>query len=391
MPEQQTYTHYSVADIERYLQGRMNAKEMHDIERAALQDPFLADAIEGYRDASFSETNKHLDEIAEALLGEKQQAKVIALPTRAGRWWKVAMIIFIVAGAGTVTWYASNNGVKENKMMAAQQQPVNKQAQARDSVTAKSEDVAIQHQVEKKQTTTTKKRNTLLDTSKQYATSAYTLTNAAPAQSPGREFKADISTVDKNVFADKSDARADSMRVQMDSAKVNYSALQNNALTNNNSYLNNSSPYNNTQVGPSLNRTNLKNPLPDTGTIRLNITLKPSNNIIPVTVTDLRRKASSKPNLTDTTLFPQGGWESFNDYVFEKTRKRVDTTATAKVFGSRNVEIEFTVDNNGNASNLKVIKSLNDVSDAKALEIVKQWPGWITTKKDKKGKVVIQF
>jgi len=41
-------THYSASDIQRYLNGEMSAREMFDLEKAALEDPFLADAIEGY-------------------------------------------------------------------------------------------------------------------------------------------------------------------------------------------------------------------------------------------------------------------------------------------------------------------------------------------------------
>jgi hypothetical protein len=40
-------TPYSAADIEKYLKGELPARDMHDLERAALEDPFLADAIEG--------------------------------------------------------------------------------------------------------------------------------------------------------------------------------------------------------------------------------------------------------------------------------------------------------------------------------------------------------
>ncbi len=39
--------HYSASDIEKYRKGELSAGEMHDLEQAALDDPFLADAIEG--------------------------------------------------------------------------------------------------------------------------------------------------------------------------------------------------------------------------------------------------------------------------------------------------------------------------------------------------------
>lgn len=34
-------------DIERYLRGDMTPDEMHALEKKALEDPFLADALEG--------------------------------------------------------------------------------------------------------------------------------------------------------------------------------------------------------------------------------------------------------------------------------------------------------------------------------------------------------
>jgi TonB family protein len=49
LKEGSTY-HYSAEDIQRYISGKMSAGEMHAIEKAALEDPFLADAIEGIRE-----------------------------------------------------------------------------------------------------------------------------------------------------------------------------------------------------------------------------------------------------------------------------------------------------------------------------------------------------
>ena len=38
-------------DIEKYLKGEMTAAEMHALEKAALDDPFLAEALEGLEHA----------------------------------------------------------------------------------------------------------------------------------------------------------------------------------------------------------------------------------------------------------------------------------------------------------------------------------------------------
>ena len=39
--------HFSAEYIRKYLEGKLPADEMHALEKAALDDPFLADAIEG--------------------------------------------------------------------------------------------------------------------------------------------------------------------------------------------------------------------------------------------------------------------------------------------------------------------------------------------------------
>src|SRR5690242_12141025 len=71
---------YSLADIQRYLQGGMNAREMHDLERAALEDPFLADALEGYREADMQQAPMHLTQIEKAIRQQNQKGKIVALP-----------------------------------------------------------------------------------------------------------------------------------------------------------------------------------------------------------------------------------------------------------------------------------------------------------------------
>src|SRR3954449_8225347 len=105
MVDQNTHINYSAEDIERYLKGGMSAKEMHDMEKAALKDPFLADAIEGYSNASFVESQKHLNEISTALQTQKEETKVVPLHTKSFYWWRVAAMIILVLGVGVVSWF----------------------------------------------------------------------------------------------------------------------------------------------------------------------------------------------------------------------------------------------------------------------------------------------
>src|ERR687889_370585 len=99
MGSEEIHINYSLADIERYLQGKMTAKEMHAMEKAALRDPFLADAIEGYSEASsLTEAHEHLKEITTALQSRTEQAKVVTMPARGFGWWRVAALVIVIIG-----------------------------------------------------------------------------------------------------------------------------------------------------------------------------------------------------------------------------------------------------------------------------------------------------
>ena len=65
---------YTAIDFARYHDGNMEAKEMHSLEKAALEDPFLADALEGYiHTSSATEDVQHL----RSLLAEKTTQKKV--------------------------------------------------------------------------------------------------------------------------------------------------------------------------------------------------------------------------------------------------------------------------------------------------------------------------
>src|SRR5437764_112698 len=52
MNEDKNHINYSAMDIEKYHRGELSPAAMHAMEMAALDDPFLADAMEGYMVAS---------------------------------------------------------------------------------------------------------------------------------------------------------------------------------------------------------------------------------------------------------------------------------------------------------------------------------------------------
>lgn len=120
--QSQHITHYSAADIQRYLGGNMSASEMHAIEKAALDDPFLADAIEGYDAALQSHgatpVNTGLDEL-KAAMAEKVQPASGKL--RSMVWWKYVAAAVVVIVAGMYLW---NNNYSSKDVASNQAQPV---------------------------------------------------------------------------------------------------------------------------------------------------------------------------------------------------------------------------------------------------------------------------
>lgn len=115
---------YTFSDIEKYLKGELSHTDMHAMEKAALQDPFLADAIEGYQKADLVTSSADLIEIRNALLGKKDQTKIVSLFIRKNTWLKVAAIFILIAGIATISWLVIGIDAKKQPEIAQQQRPI---------------------------------------------------------------------------------------------------------------------------------------------------------------------------------------------------------------------------------------------------------------------------
>jgi len=91
---------YSAADIEKYHKGLLSPKEMNDLEKAALEDPFLADAIEGYADRAV-QMSSDLTELKKRLEEKVDRARVVSMaPKNSFKWWRVAAAVIVLGGIG---------------------------------------------------------------------------------------------------------------------------------------------------------------------------------------------------------------------------------------------------------------------------------------------------
>ena len=112
-----------IIQVRKYLNGELNARAMHELERRALDDPFLADALEGFEHAS-ADQQANLAELTNRLhqRTEKKIRKIIPwIPLSA------AASIIVVLGAGI--WFISNRNSQRDA----------KQELVRDVITEKKE------------------------------------------------------------------------------------------------------------------------------------------------------------------------------------------------------------------------------------------------------------
>lgn len=106
---------YSAEDIQRYWNGQLSPQEMHAMEKAALDDPFLADAMEGIgialQEHDEKEVNAPLAELHQQLQTRTGPQKRRAI-VRGFRWYQVAAAALVLVTVGY--WILSSSESKSD-------------------------------------------------------------------------------------------------------------------------------------------------------------------------------------------------------------------------------------------------------------------------------------
>ncbi len=101
MNDSKNIRNYSAEDIRRYWNNEMSPKEMHDLEIAAMDDPFLADALEGYSKLE-KDPAEDLAILRNRIASKTSGAAVVPMK-RKNNWWKVAAVLILLTGLGLLT------------------------------------------------------------------------------------------------------------------------------------------------------------------------------------------------------------------------------------------------------------------------------------------------
>lgn len=101
------HKNYTASDIEMYHNGQLTAAEMHALEKAALEDPMLADALEGFSSVESTTIEPGLQDLQERLkqrifIDESRKTPVILFYRK--NWFRVAAMFILFAGMGFMTY-----------------------------------------------------------------------------------------------------------------------------------------------------------------------------------------------------------------------------------------------------------------------------------------------
>src|ERR1700733_7034161 len=105
-----------ISQIRKYLNGELDARAMHRLERQAQDDPFLMDALEGYQNAK-SDQQMNLNELVTRLNDRVSEKRSRIIPLRV---MGIAASVLIICGAG-VWWLKQKPEIIKppSKMQAA--------------------------------------------------------------------------------------------------------------------------------------------------------------------------------------------------------------------------------------------------------------------------------
>jgi hypothetical protein len=414
----------------------MSRDEMHAFEKASVEDPFLADALEGYMASDMAQAEEHLSEIRERVNAkeeDKEKAIVVAMPAKRFAMWRVAAMVIVIAGAGLLVYKTMNNG---NKLVNTDPgDPIGSIKKTQDpssSVTAPAKTDSNTNQA----APGTSEGLSSTPTKQGPKPGSFTVDRGSHKfeVQPGAVASAKTETADELAAAERKDTQLWTNSRALEEANKSKRAATNNANAPTNYSFSNTqrnneirgrviSPDNAPLVNANIRVENSSREIltdkagnftldhadsvvnavitsegyaksqvqlrsNTNNTVHLDIQLKKDPAFDEVVVTGIN--TAKKIKETDTTSTkPEGGWLSFQEYVAQRLNKTVDTTGNNGRVISGHVEMEFFVDAAGRPRNFKVLNSTEPGLNQEAIEAVRQGPKW--TKRKKKTRIIIRF
>lgn len=447
MEEDNNIKKYSAVDFEKYWKGELSRAEMNALEKAALDDPFLADALEGYRNISTAGTDITL---LKQKLNERiaEPGKSVIKGIHRLTWLRAAAVVIIIGGIAVfASQYVLNK--KENLAMRSGQSETdnlleNKSSESQQAIiltdTIKNAGAAARQQTGLKTDTLTFKISDLASDS---ASAAGNLTFIIPtavaanqdskvqSAAPGsvKEGKEKITSraKDKNTDDEIQSNKLsdlDNLKQKRSLAEPRFSKKEQGFIALNNSFNGLVVDAQNNPV-PFANVTNTRDQVGTYTDIRGKFNLVSSDSILDVQIKSLgyeTRNYRLLPAGKDTSLIlqedllarsgilnsgnrkvvtnrareenrvleepePEIGWNNYDTYIANNINIP-DDIRNRNTGGE--VELSFQIDKNGEPTKIRVIRSSQcRECDEEAIRVLKEGPKWKRRGKNYKTTVTI--
>ncbi|HSN62122.1 MAG TPA: carboxypeptidase-like regulatory domain-containing protein [Ferruginibacter sp.] len=419
---------WGVEDFERYHSGKMPDAEKHALEKAALDDPFLDDALEGY---AFTKTPvADIEALKKQLQPKEESSKIIWYKQKSiAGFLRVAAILILFAG---LAWLLFPNKTEKPVEIASVTErvktiePIASEPVPDTTVSSPSaaDEKKAKPEPESSKTMESYDVKSTLAKGQESIAAAPNSNDEDFARTKDLAAKAsELETADKNKARAKTlngkvpglnvtavnvikgrvvDAEGQPVpfaNIQVPSNRTNFAADANGNFSFANS-------QNATTVKVDVNAVGF-----ETANTALNsksndnkIVLQENNQALSEVVvvgygntkkqvvtgaaTQTKKEAflnNGNNIITFKNAIPQDGWENFNQVIneFAKNKKSFDTTGT--------VILSFDIDSLGAATNISIKKSLSDSSDAYAKRMLEMAPALKKIKKSKKLEAILQF
>jgi hypothetical protein len=383
--QSQAPNEYTAADIARYHNGKMPVAEMHAMEKAALEDPFLADAMEGY--ANTKAAVKDVAALKQKVHKRSQNMRVVHRNRRL--LYSLAALLILLAGFG---WLSTRLANKNERDLAVQEKAAPSYTQPQDSQPeSTARNASSQHGATSK---AKKKTGTQAYSTKELQSPA-----AAPTDNATDTQRSDAGLQDSQTFLN-----AHTAAVPMAKTENAIAARRFTAVTVNGRVVNTQQqPIPNATVSDTMHAANSSTDTagnftliaPDT-TVTIAVTatgyvtritsLKPADSGALIVLQPISEPPHKSIKVTNAV--PREGWRNYQAYINQNLVLPAEGTFLT---GAKEVRLSFDVDSAGNAAAITIEKSLCTSCDSIAVNVIREGTTWKKTKKKGKATARIIF
>jgi CarboxypepD_reg-like domain/Gram-negative bacterial TonB protein C-terminal len=433
MNHNSNHINYTAADIEKYWKGQLTPTQMHALEKAAMDDPFLADALEGYRNTN-KPTAPALEALANRLADRVSDKKVVALPQT--KWWRAAAAAVVLLGGSALAYQlfftpkqkdeiatiTNNNPAAGN---AVTDTATNTQSLLNTDTTVNSTLAFTETKPLKPASFTIKEEGTTVarDSINLPPNADVAISTPAAAATDDAKTRAAATETNKDALAKKTEPAnekevkglvtnnnflsnringivLDPMNQPVAGAIVKLEGAKNNIITQTDKLGNFSFNYNDSvalasvsSVGFQTQQLQLRNDV----NYNNRILLQPMNNNLNEVVVvgyGADKKKNSTPSARNSKLngavqqaSPAIGMDEYNIYL-EKNKRVPDSLQNLH----GDVVLSFEVNSKGTYKDFRIEKSLQPLLDAEAIRLVKEGPSWkLLSGRKTRAAVIVRF